>query len=275
MTGKVAREERRARRALDALLGFGRRPPEGGLGRALALWGFPNVPFFRAFHEPAGDDATAPLPTPENETITVLHPKPPSRPEQRLQNSGLPKPVDGTTLAFHYAPKKDEKMDDTLTQHFRTMARYNTIANQRLYETCARLPDAERKKPREAFFGSIHGTLNHLLVGDRIWLARFAGEDVPSTDLDAILYEGFGDLREARRREDARIEAFVAGLDGRFMGDAIRYVNNEGRTLEDPVRLLLAHFFNHQTHHRGQVHGMLSQTEVDPPVLNLHRAIRP
>ena len=166
-------------------------------------------------------------------------------------------------------------MDDPLTQHFRTMADYNTVANQRIYETCAQLPDPERRKTREAFFGSIHATLNHLLVGDRLWLARLAGEDVPSIGLDAILYEDFGELREARRREDARIEGFAAGLDAGFLGGTIRYVNKAGRTYDDPVGLLLAHLFNHQTHHRGQVHDMLSQTEVAPPVLDLHRAVRP
>ena len=166
-------------------------------------------------------------------------------------------------------------MDDQLTHHFRTMASYNTIANRRLYEACARLPDAERKKTREAFFGSIMGTLNHLLVGDRLWLARLTGEDVPSTNLDATLHEDFGELREARRREDARIEAFAAGLDAGVLSGTIGYVNKAGGTYEDPVRLLLAHLFNHQTHHRGQVHDMLSQTEVAPPVLDLHRAVRP
>lgn len=166
-------------------------------------------------------------------------------------------------------------MDDPLTHHFRTMATYNTIANQRLYEACARLPDAERKKTREAFFGSIHATLNHLMVGDRLWLARLAHEDVPSTNLDAIFYENFGELREAKWREDARIEAFAAGLDAGFLGGTIRDVNKAGGTYYDPVRLLLAHLFNHQTHHRGQVHDMLRQTEVALPVLDLHRAVRP
>jgi uncharacterized damage-inducible protein DinB len=94
-------------------------------------------------------------------------------------------------------------------------------------------------------------------------------------NLDTILYEDFGELREARKEEDSRIEAFAAGIDDRFLKGTIRYVNNEGRTLEDPVELLVAHFFNHQTHHRGQVHDMVSQTEVPPPVLDLHRVIRP
>ncbi len=166
-------------------------------------------------------------------------------------------------------------MTDALVQNFRVLARYNALANRRLYEACARLPDGERKKRRPAFFGSIHGTLNHLMVGDRIWLARFSGEEVPSTNLDAILYEDFEELREAREEEDRRIEEFAAGIDERFLTGTIRYTNNEGRNLEDPVELLVAHFFNHQTHHRGQVHDMLTQTEVPPPVLDLHRVIRP
>jgi uncharacterized damage-inducible protein DinB len=166
-------------------------------------------------------------------------------------------------------------LTQALVRNFRTLARYNALANQRLYEACARLPDDGRKKRRPAFFGSIHGTLNHILVGDRIWLARFSDEKVPSTNLDAILYKDFGELREAREKEDSRIEVFAASIDERFLMGTIHYVNNEGRALEDPVELLVAHFFNHQTHHRGQVHDMLSQTEVPPPVLDLHRVIRP
>lgn len=155
------------------------------------------------------------------------------------------------------------------------LARYNTLANRRLYEACARLSDAERKRCREAFFCSIHGTLNHLMVGDEIWLARFCGEEVPSTNLDAAPYEDFEELRAARRVRDVRIEAFAASLDEEFLNGKVRYENNQGRILEDPVRLLVAHFFNHQTHHRGQIHDMLSKTAVAPPVLDLHRVMRP
>ena len=168
-----------------------------------------------------------------------------------------------------------QSLTNALVQNFRTLARYNTLANRRLYEACARLSDAERKKRRPAFFGSIHGTLNHLMVGDRIWLGRFRGEEVPSTNLDAILYEDFEVLRKVREAEDARIEGFAAGIDEEFLSGTIRYVNNEGKTCDDPVELLVTHFFNHQTHHRGQVHNMLCQTEVAPPVLDLHRVIRP
>jgi uncharacterized damage-inducible protein DinB len=166
-------------------------------------------------------------------------------------------------------------LTDALARNFQMLARYNTLANQRLYETCACLPDSERKKCRPAFFGSINGTLNHLMVGDRLWLARFSDDEIPSTNLDAILYEDFGELREAREEEDVRIEEFATRINERFLQGSIRYVNNEGRIVEDPTVVLVAHFFNHQTHHRGQIHDMLTQTEASPPVLDLHRVIRP
>ncbi len=109
------------------------------------------------------------------------------------------------------------------------------------------------------------------MVGDRIWLARFSGEEVPSTNLDAILYEDFGELWEARASEDARIEAFTSHLDEGFLKGTIRYTNNEGKTYEDPVVLLVAHFFNHQTHHRGQVHCLLTGLTGRAPSLDLTR----
>ncbi len=166
-------------------------------------------------------------------------------------------------------------MTDARIAHFRMLARYNRLANDRLYEACARLGEVELKRARPAFFGSIHGTLNHILLGDRIWLTRFAGEEVPSTGLDAILYEDFGALSAARREADARIEAFVGGLTEAFLAGTFRYVNNEGTTFADPVAMLVGHLFNHQTHHRGQVTDMLMQTDVKPPVLDLHRVLKP
>ncbi|PSB26861.1 DinB family protein [Stenomitos frigidus] len=162
-----------------------------------------------------------------------------------------------------------------LVQHFQTLARYNTLANRKLYDACAQLSDAERTRIRPAFFKSIHGTLNHIMVGDRIWLTRFEGGTIPSTELNAILYEDFEALKAARVAEDDHIEAFAAGLTHEFLAQSIQYVNNQGRHLDDPADLLVAHFFNHQTHHRGQIHDMLTQTDVAPPSLDMHRVIRP
>ena len=166
-------------------------------------------------------------------------------------------------------------MSGSLIAHFQTLARYNTLANRRLYDACARLDDFELKVDRRGFFRSIHGTLNHIMVGDRIWLARFGGAEVLSSELDRILYDGFAALRQARKAEDMRIEDFALGMTEAFIAGSISYVNNEDRQITDPVPLLLAHFFNHQTHHRGQVHDMLSQAGAETPVLDMHRVIHP
>ena len=160
-----------------------------------------------------------------------------------------------------------------LVAHFQMMARYNRIANQRLYDCCTQLSDAERKKNRQAFFKSIHGTLNHIMVGDRNWMTRFEGGVASSAHLDAILYEDFDELRAARIREDERIERFAAGLSETFLDGEIAYVSNEGESFRKLAAMLLAHLFNHQTHHRGQVHAMLSQAGIATPVLDLPRVI--
>jgi uncharacterized damage-inducible protein DinB len=162
-----------------------------------------------------------------------------------------------------------------MTGPWRHYARYNRLANEMLYEACAALLDEERRRNLGAFFGSVHGTLNHLLLGDRIWMTRFEGGSHPSTDLGAILHEDFAALRAARAIMDARIEMFFSNLPPDFAAGAIRYVNNAGLASEDPLKVLLPHFFNHQTHHRAQVHTLLSQLGRDPPVLDLHRVLRP
>jgi uncharacterized damage-inducible protein DinB len=160
---------------------------------------------------------------------------------------------------------------------WRQYARYNTLANGRLYDACAMLDDAARKRDVGAFFGSLHGTLNHLLVGDRIWMARFDGGEHVSTGLDAILHEDFTALRAARVALDDRIEGFFAGPPPGFWQRPLRYVNNEGRMFEDAPGLIVPHFFNHQTHHRGQAHALLSILGAGrhTPVLDLHRVIKP
>ena len=163
----------------------------------------------------------------------------------------------------------------SLISHFQMLARYNSGANRRLYDACATLDDAERTKTRPAFFKSIHGTLNHILVGDRIWITRFRGGKIASTSLNAILYDNFLELRVAREEEDAEIEIFAGELSEEALSGDIQYRNNEGRVLSDPTALLVAHFFNHQTHHRGQIHDMLTQTGIATPVLDMHRVLRP
>ncbi len=166
-------------------------------------------------------------------------------------------------------------MIDALIPHFQMLARYNTLANQTIYEACAKLSNSELKKIRPAFFKSIHGTLNHIIVGDRLWMTRFQGDEVSPTGLDAILYEKFLELWTARVLEDQKIEVFFSNLKVEFLNQSIRYINSAGDSHEYPIQLLITHFFNHQTHHRGQVHNLLSQTAVAPPSLDLHRILRP
>jgi uncharacterized damage-inducible protein DinB len=154
--------------------------------------------------------------------------------------------------------------------HFAMMAAYNVWANRRLYGVCAALPEADVKAGLGAFFGSLHGTLNHLLVADRIWMARFMGETPAETRLDAILHEDFAALRAAREAEDARLEAFVARLDDVSLALDISYVTiTRPGPVRQPLAAALAHLFNHQTHHRGQCHAMLTRLAVEAPSLDL------
>jgi uncharacterized damage-inducible protein DinB len=154
-------------------------------------------------------------------------------------------------------------------------ARYNRLANETLYGACKGLSDDDYRRDLGAFFGSVQGTLNHLLIGDTIWMARFEGATHPSTDLDAILFERLEELQGARRQMDQRIERFFSTLPPGFAAGNVRYVNNAGFDTEDPWSVILPHFFNHQTHHRAQVHTLLSQLGQAPPVLDLHRVLRP
>ncbi|UVF18921.1 DinB family protein [Microvirga terrae] len=154
--------------------------------------------------------------------------------------------------------------------HYAMMAGYNAWCNERIYDGAAHLSDADYRADRGAFFKSVHGTLNHLLATDRIWLKRFSGQGEAPNRLDAILFEDFSALREARQREDARIVAYVDGLCDADLAGRIRY-----RTITNPVEVeqplapALAHFFNHQTHHRGQVHGLLTGFGLEAPSLDL------
>ncbi|MBL8699348.1 MAG: damage-inducible protein DinB [Alphaproteobacteria bacterium] len=161
-------------------------------------------------------------------------------------------------------------------EYFRQLARYNQWANRRLYAACARLPERAYLQPRPSFFGSIHATLNHILVGDRIWMGRFTGHESGIRALDQILYPEFAGLQVARQAEDAQIINFVDALDLPTLNSTLRYkrLTEPRDSMATPLRLTLGHFFNHQTHHRGQVHGLLSQTDVPPPPLDLLLWIR-
>ena len=158
---------------------------------------------------------------------------------------------------------------------FRTLARYNKVANARLYEQCGKLELAEYRRERAGSFGSIHALLNHTLLGDRIWMSRFAGGGSRTPPLNTILFETFAELSAARSEQDAGIESFFANVDDGFVSRSLSYTNSLGKDCTDSAPHAVLHFFNHQTHHRGQVHVMLSQTEVRPPSLDMHRILNP
>src|SRR6476661_3410511 len=107
-------------------------------------------------------------------------------------------------------------------------ALYNRLANELLYAACARLSGADYRRDLGAFFRSVHGTLNHLLLGDTIWMTRLEGGTHASTGLDTILFDRFADLRAARGQMDRRIERFFANLPAGFEAGMVRYVNNSG-----------------------------------------------
>ena len=154
--------------------------------------------------------------------------------------------------------------------YVRTFARYNAWMNGRIYECCARLPDERRKRDDGAFFRSIHGTLNHLLLGDRVWMGRFVGPLFAPGSLADELYADFAALREARHAEDERITRWAAALTPEVLSGRLRYtsiVNPQPREMD--YAYAVTHFFNHQTHHRGQVTTLLSQAGIDPGATDL------
>ncbi len=162
-----------------------------------------------------------------------------------------------------------------MTDHFRMLARYNRIANERLYAKCAELDVEEYRRERRGSFGSIHGLLNHVLLGDGIWMSRFKGEGKNTPPLNTVLFEDFAELRVARAKQDVGIERFFEEADDSFVGRLLDYTNSQGKHCVETMPVAVLHFFNHQTHHRGQVHVMLSQTSVAPPSLDLHRILNP
>lgn len=154
--------------------------------------------------------------------------------------------------------------------HFPLMGRFNRWANARLYACAAQLPEAAYRQDRKAFFGSIHHTLNHLLAVDRIWRGRIEGVEHGIRALDQILHDGFDALHAARREEDERLIALVDGLDEQRLAAPLTYTRMIGSGREQArVGHVLITLFNHQTHHRGQVHAMLTQAELTPPPLDV------
>lgn len=161
------------------------------------------------------------------------------------------------------------------------LARYNRWMNDKLYALIAALSDDARKRDVGAFFKSIHGTLNHLLLADKVWLARFTGVAIPDgfmapggiRSLDQELYADFGDLRRERTLTDEQLSAWVSALTHERLAAPLVYVRR-GQKQESPLWWAVAHLFNHQTHHRGQITTLLTQQGCDPGSTDLFAMLR-
>lgn len=176
-------------------------------------------------------------------------------------------------------------MDNPFSANYRFLALYNRWLNQRVYTVCEQLPEAARQQDLGAFFGSIQHTLNHLLVGDQIWLQRFIatgaahGVDFnaltavvdlpPGCTLDTQLYPDWASLKARREELDAAIETWLAQAPDDMASWTMAYTSMQGAPRQHPMWQALTHFFNHQTHHRGQVSTLLAQQGVDLGVTDL------
>lgn len=157
--------------------------------------------------------------------------------------------------------------------YVRLFARYNRWQNRSLFDAASTLPDAARKQKRGAFFGSIHATLNHLLWADEVWMSRLTGAPRPgATSIAESLchYSGWTELSEARVRTDEVISEWADGLaPENLSGDLIWHSGARNREMTKPKWQIVVHLFNHQTHHRGQVHCLLTQFGAEPEATDI------
>lgn len=154
-------------------------------------------------------------------------------------------------------------------EHLTMMAQHNKWANAHISEAIMQISEDDYMKERGSFFGSIHGTLNHLLLVDRLWHGRMIGEPYPADRLDLIVAKDRDTLIKERAEEDDILIDFVASLSPEDLEGEISYSSLIGFSSTDRRRVILAHMFNHATHHRGQAHDQLSQIPMDPPPLDL------
>lgn len=159
-------------------------------------------------------------------------------------------------------------IDSNYCKHF---ARYNRWQNQSIYAAAEKLDDATRNRNMGAFFKSIHATLNHLLVGDRLWLSRFDGIPSGITALDELLYGEFDEMKKQRAFTDDRMDRFVASVTAEQIASSLTFRRLSGNQDEVTMRfeICLMQYFNHGTHHRGQVTTLLMQCGVDPGATDL------
>jgi uncharacterized damage-inducible protein DinB len=166
-------------------------------------------------------------------------------------------------------------------EQYRAFARYNRWMNRKLYTLAGQLDDLERKRDRGAFFASLHGTFNHLLLADRAWMLRFtldeeryvsrsaAGEPIEVRSLGHELYDDFALLHRERERTDEDMLAWAYALDEAALDRCLEYTTSRGEPQRHAAWWAVGHMFNHQTHHRGQATTLLMQAGLDPGATDL------
>jgi len=161
-----------------------------------------------------------------------------------------------------------------MKSHFENFAAYNAWANGKLYAAISDLSAAQRDQDLSGFFKSINGTLNHILVGDLLWMERLDNEGPVPSSLDEILHTNFKNLYDHRTQVDGRLIDFVSQQTTDNLQLFLDYTTTKGEECHDQISIILTHMFNHQTHHRGQCHHMLSQLGKAPPSIDMIYFIR-
>lgn len=162
-----------------------------------------------------------------------------------------------------------------MKRYFEMLTHYNRWANGRIYDACASLSDTDYRTDCGAFFGSAHRTLNHLLVADRIWLRRITGTGSAPMELNVVLFEDLSDLRRAREAEDQRFIDLIGSFEPQDFKRLVSYTPVSVPTeMTEPLGMMLAHVFNHQTHHRGQIHAILTSLGQPSTVLDMIAFLR-
>lgn len=155
-----------------------------------------------------------------------------------------------------------------MKDQFRRLAYYNKWANERIYAAAGTLDHEDYFADRRAFFKSVHGTLNHILAIDKLWFGRFTGDLYAIPSLDVVLHNNFNDLHAARIALDDHIINVVNGMDEASINGVLHWITTEGQPYTSTMDRALTQIFNHQTHHRGQVHTLLSQLTGDAPPID-------
>jgi uncharacterized damage-inducible protein DinB len=154
-------------------------------------------------------------------------------------------------------------------EYFAVLAQHSAWANRRLYQACETLSPGEYLRQRASSFGSLHATLNHILVADRVWIARIEGNTPPSLDENQILYADLVGLKVARLAEDEHLRQLVAGLPEAALDLRLHYTSRLGDRFATPLRFVLAHLFDGQSRCRGEALALLEQAGIRAPSLDL------